>query len=68
MLDLLTDTEKEIMYMLIQGQNFNGISDFIGIDYQEYITLKKSIFKKLHITRIIQILPLLLSNGLEYAI
>lgn len=68
MLDLLTDTEKEIMYMLIQGQNFNGISDFIGIDYQEYITLKKSIFKKLHITRITQILPLLLSNGLEYAI
>lgn len=68
MLDLLTDTEKEIMYMLIQGQNFNGISDFIGIDYQEYITLKKSIFKKLHITRIIQILPLLLSSGLEYEI
>lgn len=45
MLDLLTDTEKEIMYMLIQGQNFNGISDFIGIDYQEYITLKNQYLK-----------------------
>ena len=65
MLEDLTENEKEIMFLLIQGHNFNGISDFLEIDYPTFIILKKSIFKKLKITRIIQILPLLLKNGFE---
>ncbi len=65
MLEDLTENEKEIMFLLIQGHNFNGISDFLEIDYPTFIILKKSIFKKLKITRIIQILPQLLNNGFE---
>ena len=64
MLENLTDIEKEIMLLLIQGQNYDGISEYLIIDYSEYKILKKSLFKKLHITKIIQILPLLLQNGL----
>lgn len=63
MLDNLTYMEKEIMFLLIQGHNFNGISSYLIIDYSEYKTLKKSLFKKLHITRIVQLLPTLIQNG-----
>ena len=65
MLEDLTENEKEIMFLLIQGHNFNGISDFLEIDYPTFIILKKYMFKKLKITRIIQILPQLLNNGFE---
>ncbi len=64
MIDKLTEEEKDVMLLLIQGHNFQGVSAFLGIDYLVYIKIKKSIFKKLHITKIIQILPLLLQNGL----
>ena len=65
MLEKLTDTEKEVMLLLIQGHNFNAISDLLCIDYNLYVSTKKSLFKKLHISRVIQILPLLLSSGYE---
>ena len=48
MLEILSDNEKEIMFRLAQGHNFNGILDFVGIDYTTFIALKKSLFKKLH--------------------
>lgn len=63
MLEDLTDNEKEIMFLLIQGHNFNGISDFLEIDYPTFIILKKSIFKKLKISRTTEILGLLLQQG-----
>ena len=55
MLEILSDNEKEIMFLLAQGHNFNGILDFVG--------LKKSLFKKLHISRTTEILGLLLQQG-----
>lgn len=60
MLETLSDNEKEIMFLLAQGHNFNGILDFVGIDYPTFIALKKSLFKKLHISRTTEILGLLL--------
>ena len=63
MFENLTENEKEIMFLLVQGHNFNGILDFVGIDYPTFIALKKSLFKKLHISRVIQILPLLIKDG-----
>ena len=45
MLETLSDNEKEIMFLLAQGHNFNGIIDFVGIDYPTFIALKKSLFK-----------------------
>ncbi len=63
MLEDLTENEKEIMFLLIQGHNFNGISDFLEIDYPTFIILKKSIFKKLKISRMTEILGLLLQQG-----
>lgn len=63
MLEDLTENEKEIMFLFIQGHNFNGISDFLEIDYPTFIILKKSIFKKLKISRMTEILGLLLQQG-----
>ena len=63
MLENLTDIEKEIMFLLAQGHNFNGILDFLEIDYPTFIILKKSIFKKLKISRTTEILGLLLQQG-----
>ena len=63
MLEDLTENEKEIMFLLIQGHNFDGISDFLEIDYPTFIILKKSIFKKLKISRTTEILGLLLQQG-----
>lgn len=62
MLEDLTENEKEIMFLLIQGHNFNGISDFLEIDYPTFIILKKSMFKKLKISRMTEILGLLLQQ------
>lgn len=63
MFENLTENEKEIMFLLAQGHNFNGILDFVGIDYPTFIILKKSLFKKLHISRATEILGLLLQQG-----
>lgn len=63
MLEDLTENEKEIMFLLVQGHNFNGILDFVGIDYPTFIALKKSLFKKLKILRTTEILGLLLQQG-----
>ncbi|CCY24407.1 unknown [Brachyspira sp. CAG:484] len=63
MLEDLTENEKEIMFLLVQGHNFNGILDFVGIDYPTFIALKKSLFKKLKISRTTEILGLLLQQG-----
>lgn len=51
------------MFLLVQGHNFNGILDFVGIDYPTFIALKKSLFKKLKISRTTEILGLLLQQG-----
>ncbi len=63
MLEDLTENEKKIMFLLVQGHNFNGILDFVGIDYPTFIALKKSLFKKLKISRTTEILGLLLQQG-----
>lgn len=63
MFENLTENEKEIMFLLVQGHNFNGILEFVGIDYPTFISLKKSLFKKLHISRTTEILGLLLQQG-----
>ena len=63
MFENLTENEKEIMFLLVQGHNFNGILDFVGIDYPTFIALKKSLFKKLKISRTTEILGLLLQQG-----
>ena len=51
MLETLTPKETEVLYMLIRGQNYRGITDWLGLDYNEFVKLKKSIFKKLNVTR-----------------
>lgn len=65
MLEDLTENEREIMFLLAQGHNFSGIIDFVGIDYPTFIILKKSIFKKLKISRTTEILGLLLQQGIS---
>ena len=51
MLETLTPKETEVLYMLIRGQNYRGITDWLGLDHNEYVKLKRSIFKKLNVTR-----------------
>lgn len=54
----LTEQEKEIAFMLMQGQNCRTICEWLGIDYREYVKINKSVFRKLGIRRITQLLPL----------
>lgn len=51
--------------LIIQGHNFNGITEWLSIDYSEYLTIKRSLLKKLHVKRITQILSVALLNGLN---
>ena len=48
------------MDMLIQGQNSNGITSWLGISYVEYSKNRKSILKKLQIKRMTEIYPKLI--------
>lgn len=66
MLELLTEDEQEIMYLLIQGHNFNGISAYLCIDYSTYKQTKRSLFAKLNINRATKILPTLFKNNILY--
>lgn len=50
------------MDMLIQGQNPNGITSWLGISYVEYSKNRKSILKKLNIRRITEIYSFILIN------
>ena len=50
------------MDMLIQGQNPNGITSWLGISYVEYSKNRKSILKKLQIKRMSEIYSYLLIN------
>lgn len=59
----LTEQEKEIALMLMQGQNCRTICEWFGIDYKEYVKIKKNIFKKLNIKRVTQLLPLAIVVG-----
>ncbi len=64
MIESLTKSEKEMMYMLIRGQNYNGISLWMCIDYSEYVKLKKSILKKMNVKRITQLLLVLINENI----
>lgn len=66
MIEALTEIEKEVMFLLIQGQNFNGISSWMRIDYSGYIKIKKSIFRKMKIKRSAQLLYALIQNGVVF--
>lgn len=60
-----TDTEQTVMNMLYLGHNICTISDWLGINHAECIKIKRQIFKKLGITRVIQILPAIIKLGLR---
>lgn len=65
MLELLNETEKEILFMLIRGQNYQGISQWLCIDYKEYLQAKRSLYKKLKVKRVTQLLPWVLKAGIQ---
>ncbi len=52
----LTDIEKDIMNMLICGHNSPAIIDWYELDIKDFNKIKRNIFKKLKISRTIQIL------------
>lgn len=56
MLEVLTATELELVFMLAKGQNYKGVADWLGIDYKEYVRLKRAIFKKLNVTRMTELI------------
>lgn len=49
MLECLLEEEKEVMLLLIQGHNFQGINQFCNIDYKTYKKIKRSIYLKLKV-------------------
>ncbi len=60
----LTQLEKDIMQLLIEGHNAREITDWLAIDYIQYKKSKNKILKELKITRITQILPAAINLGL----
>ncbi len=60
---VLTNREKDLMNLLIQGQTFNGISQWLGIDYCLYIKTRKSLLKKMKVQRTTQLIAAILRNG-----
>ena len=61
MLKVLSNDEKEVIFLLIQGHNYK---DIICIDYLTYKHIKKSLFAKLKITKFTKILCNLLQQGI----
>lgn len=47
MFEALSQDEKELMFLIIQGHNFNGITEWLSIDYSKYLTIKRSLLKKI---------------------
>ena len=64
MLEILSEDEKEVMLLIIQGRNFDGISQMCAIDYKTYNKIKKSVFIKLNINGMNKILTALLQRGI----
>lgn len=53
----LTGKERAIIDLIAYGHDTNTILDCLSMDYIEYKRHKQQIFKKLNISRIIQVLP-----------
>ena len=64
MLENLTDDEKTVMTMLIQGHNCNIIMEWLGIDYSYYSSIRKKILKKLAVNRTTELLKIAIDNDL----
>ena len=62
MIDILTDEEKVVMEMLIQGQQCRVITEWLSIDYISYNSIRKSILKKLAVNRTAQLLKIAIRN------
>ena len=65
MIEDLTDKEKAVMDMLIQGQNCRIITEWLCIDYPSYNSIRKSILKKLAVNRTTQLLRVAIENDWE---
>lgn len=63
MLEILTDSEKEVVTLIIQGHNFNGISQHCNMDYNSYNRIKKSVFHKFNINNMNKLLGYLIQNN-----
>ena len=60
----LNNIEYEIMFMLFAGQSALGVMEALGLDYKDYVSYKRNIFKKLGIHRMTQIAAFVLKNGM----
>ncbi len=64
MLEVLTKNEQDVMNLLVQGRDFKNITEFLAIDFNQYKIIKKSLFKKLNIKKVVEILPLFIKHNM----
>ena len=64
--ELLSDKEKDLMYLLIQGQTLKGILQWMNIDYLSYTKIKKSLLKKMKVKRITQLIAALIKSHVNW--
>lgn len=64
MFERLNDRERELLVLLLQGQTFQGISEWLCIDYVSYVKNKRSLLRKLGVKRITELLYRVIENGL----
>lgn len=62
MIEDLTNKEKIVMNMLIQGQSSQAIIEWLCIDYHCYSNIRKSLLKKLNANRITQLIKIAIKN------
>lgn len=65
MLQTLTDTEKSLLIMIIQGENRYTISEWLEINYYTYNKMKKSLFTKLGVSHTPQFITALISKDIS---
>jgi len=58
----LTQIEYEVVSMLIYGHNSRAIIEWLEITNKEFLKIKYTIFRKLKITRTIQLLNVLIEK------
>jgi len=61
---LITKEEKALLNLLLEGENSSQIIEWMNLNYKDYLKIKHTLFKKLKITRTIQIFSAVVKLGL----
>ena len=62
MLDILSEKERNLLDLIIQGENYYSMLEWLGVDYNTYVSIKRTLLKKLGVRRITELLFVILKD------